>query len=74
MEWYQDKTGDTSSKRIAGAVILSCGLGLLMVVGIMSISKVIADPSTALQVANTLMLTGGSLLGVGVIESFGKGK
>lgn len=74
MKWYQDKTGDTSSKRIAGATILLCGLGLLMTVGIMSITEVIADPSTALQVANTLMLTGGSLLGVGVVESFSKGK
>jgi CBS-domain-containing membrane protein len=74
MKWYQDKTGDTSSKRISGVVILSTGLALLITIGIMSLFKTIADPTTAIQVSNTLMLTGGSLLGVGVIESFGKGK
>ena len=72
MKWYQDKNGDTSSKRISGVVILSCGLVLLLTIGIMSLSVIIKDPTTALQVANTLMLTGGSLLGVGVVEGFAK--
>lgn len=70
MKWYEDKTGDTSSKRIAGVTILASGLLLLITIGVMSLFKVIADPSTAMQVSNTLMLTGGSLLGVGVVEGF----
>ena len=72
MTWYQDKNGDSSSKRIAGAIILGCGLVLLLAIGVMSIYKSIGDPATAIQVGNTLMLTGGSLLGVGVLEGIGE--
>lgn len=71
-KWYHDSNGNTSSKRISGVIILGCGLLLLLAIGITSIFVKIADPTTAIQVANTLMLTGGSLLGVGVVESFGK--
>lgn len=72
LKWYHDASGDVSSKRVSGVIILSCGLLLLMTIGILSIFKVIADPTTALQVSNTLMLTGGSLLGIGVVENFSK--
>ena len=68
MKWYQDSNGDDSSKRIAGAIILTCGLLLLIAIGILSIFKGIADPVTGLQVGKTLMITGASLLGIGVIE------
>lgn len=72
-KWYQDKDGNTSSKRVAGMIILGCGLALLIATGIMALMYEIKDPATVLQVANTLMLTGGSLLGVGVVEGLGKG-
>ena len=74
MKWYHDKAGDPSSKRIAGSIILLSGLLLLLTVGIISIFKIIGDPTTAIQVGNTLMLTGGSLLGVGVLEGIGDKK
>lgn len=67
-DWYHDKNGDISSKRIAGVVILSCGLLLLLAIGIMSIFKAIGDPTTGLQVGITLMSTGGTLLGIGTFE------
>ena len=68
MKWYHDSNGDPSSKRIVGTIVLGCGLVLLLTVGIMSIFKVIGDPTTAVNCGTTLMATGGGLLGFGVLE------
>lgn len=70
-EILQDTNGKPSSKRIAGFICLFAGIGLLLVVGITSIFRVIADPTTSIAAGSTLVITGASLLGVSVIEKLG---
>jgi len=41
-------------------------------VGIVSIFKAIADPGTAMEAGKTILIVGGGLLGVGVVEFLGK--
>ena len=71
MKMFQDKDGNTSSKRVAGFIISGFGLALLLWVGIMSIYRVIADPATAMESGKTLLIVGCGLLGVGVVEFLG---
>ncbi|MCK5601408.1 hypothetical protein KAR91_06060 [Candidatus Pacearchaeota archaeon] len=72
MKLLQDKDGNTSSKRVAGFVISSCGLVLLLIVGFMSIKTKVVDPDTAMESGKTLLIVGCGLLGVGVVEFLGK--
>ena len=67
----EDQNGNKSSKRIAGFIISGIGLALLLTVGIVSIFKLIADPSTAMEAGKTILIVGGSLLGVSVFEFLG---
>lgn len=71
MEMLNDKSGKPSSKRIVGIIILAIGICFDLAIGITSIFQVIADPSTALSVGNTLIYVGGGLLGIGVLENIG---
>lgn len=70
----RDSSGNLSSKRIAGFSILILGAIYLLTIGIVSISRVVADSSTALDVGRVLIYTGGGLLGVGVVEKMGGSK
>lgn len=70
----RDSSGNWSSKRIAGMVMISVGALYLLIVGGISISTVVADSSTALDVGRVLIYTGGALLGVGVAEKFGSAR
>lgn len=56
------------SKRISGAVLLATGLILSIILFFESINLKIADPDTAKSVINGLLLAGGSLFGVDVIQ------
>ena len=67
----EDRDGSTSSKRVAGYVIAGAGLALLLTIGVLSVWKKILDPGTALEVGKILLITGSSLLGVGVLEHIG---
>ncbi len=69
--FFQDSQGNRSSKRIAGTIILGTGALFLLGIGCASVVREISDPSTALAVGKTLIITGASLLGVGVVEKFG---
>ena len=68
----EDKDGNTSSKRVAGFVISGVGLLALLTLGIVSMFKVIQDPTTAMESFKTILIVGGGLLGVGVFEFMGK--
>jgi hypothetical protein len=70
----RDSAGNLSSKRIAGFSILVLGSAYLLTIGIVSIFRMVADSSTALDVGRVLIFTGGGLLGVGVVEKFGGNK
>lgn len=70
----RDSSGNLSSKRIAGFSILILGSAYLLTIGVVSIYRVVADSSTALDVGRVLIYTGGGLLGIGVFEKFGGNK
>ena len=70
----QDQNGNSSSKRLAGFIISGVGLSMLISIGIVSMFKVIADPSTAMEAGKTILIVGGSLLGVSVFEFLGNKK
>lgn len=70
---FRDSAGHKSSKRIAGMIILGAGAAFLLIVGGISVARVVADPDTSIRVGSTLIYTGAALLGVGVVEGFGKG-
>lgn len=71
MNMLNDKSGKLSSKRVVGIIILGIGIIFDLSIGITSIFRGIADPSTALSVGNALIYVGGGLLGIGVLENIG---
>jgi hypothetical protein len=70
----QDSHGNTSSKRVFGAI----GLALYFVIGsVVAVYTVYTGNdvgSNAVNLLNGFGLTGTALLGAGVIEHFAKGK
>ena len=72
MKLLQDSNGNTSSKRVAGFIISGVGLIALLVLGIVSMFQKIEDPGTAMEAFKTILIVGGGLLGVGVVEFLGK--
>lgn len=74
MKWYQDSTGNTSGKRIFGAVAMGLYFVIGTVVIIYSVTTDFDIGMNALSVLNGFGLTGASLLGIGVIEKLGNSK
>lgn len=72
MKLLQDKDGNTSSKRVAGFIISGIGLIALLALGVVSMFQKIEDPGTAMESFKTILIVGGGLLGVGVVEFLGK--
>lgn len=70
----KDKEGNTSSKRVAGFIISGIGLVALLTLGVVSMFHKIEDPATAMEAFKTILIVGGSLLGVGVLEFLGNKK
>lgn len=68
----QDQNGNKSSKRVTGIALLAGGAALGLTLFIFSLYKKVADPGTAENVYQALIIAGGSLLGVGVFEFFKK--
>ena len=62
----KDKTllREKMSKRITGAVLITIGLIMSMILFFKSIDVKIADPDTARSVMNLLFIAGGSLFGL----------
>jgi len=71
MKWYQDSTGNTSGKRIFGAI----AMGLYFIAGLIVVSYSVYSGNdigdNEVSVLNGFGLTGASLLGIGVIEKLG---
>ena len=65
---FKDQNGNISSKRILGGICMIVGLLEMLTVGIIAIFKIIADPETALTVGKTLVIVGGGLVGISVLE------
>lgn len=71
---HTDQNGDPSSKRVYGGVMVGCGSALLMTLGVLAIFRAPVAPDVAKDCAQTLLITGASLLGVSVLEFFAVGK
>ena len=69
--FFRDSQGHRSSKRLIGTALICSGSAYLGIVGVFSLSQIVADPMTALAVGKTLIYAGAGLLGVGVVEKFG---
>jgi hypothetical protein len=74
MTTLQDSFGNKSSKRLWGTISLSIGVAMKIALFVCSLFIVVKDPATASTASDTLMYTGGALLGIGVVEHFAKGK
>lgn len=74
MAIHEDVNGNKSSKRVWGSILLSTALAMRIVLFICSILIEVKDANTAILASQTLLYTGGGLLGLGVIEHFGKKK
>ena len=69
-----DKNGNVSSKRIAGVSLLCGGGAMFITLFLFAIFKTVKDPETAFKSAQALIYAGAGLLGIGVVEMFGKKK
>jgi hypothetical protein len=67
----EESPGVTSSKRVWGSILLggSIAVGIASVVMSFIFGK---DSNTAIDVMQTMMATGGLLLGIGVVQDFAK--
>lgn len=61
-------TGSKSSKRLYGSIALSIGIALLTIGGVASLIIEIKSPELFKYCTQTLMITGGGLLGIGLFE------
>ncbi len=71
--YLEESPGVKSSKRLWGTILLS--LGALIFVGVAIASLVFArnDVGAAIAAGTSLMVTGGGLLGLGVLEGIAGG-
>lgn len=72
MNMFKDKDGNWSSKRIIGFVIIMNALALDNFGAVYSALVGMADSSTFALLVNNMLIVGGSLLGVGVLEGIKK--
>jgi len=68
-QFLQDTTGNKSSKRLWGSILLGTGILFSSILFAYSLFKGASDASTALGIINIFLIAGGSLLGVGVFEN-----
>ena len=69
MGFLQDSSGNNSSKRLSGIVLLLCGIVMSGILFWRSLLAPVGDSQTALSIINIFLVTGGGLLGVSVFEN-----
>jgi hypothetical protein len=62
---------EKSSKRLIGTISFAVGGLLLGALGVVSFFMIAADPGTIQAVGQAFLITGASLLGIGVLEGIG---
>ena len=67
--FLNDSNGNKSSKRLWGSILLSVGIVLATILFFKSLEAEVADKQTTMNIINMFLVTGGGLLGVGVLES-----
>ena len=73
-DYLQDTSGNKSSKRLWGSIILSVAIVLSIAVVITSVYVGNKIDDNVVSILNGFFITGAGLLGIGVVEVFGKGK
>lgn len=71
-KFLEDSTGNKSSKRLWGSIVLALGITFSSILFFYSLYKIVADANTALDIIQTLITAGFGLLGIGVVEFFKK--
>lgn len=69
-EWLKDAFGKNSSKRLIGTLIMV--VALLMAMSAFSVALIKYDSKFMIDILRILFEVGGVLLGISVIEKFGK--
>ena len=67
-KFLQDSSGNKSSKRLWGTIILCIGILFSSILFGFSLINGAKDAATALGIVNLFLVSGGSLLGIGVFE------
>lgn len=73
-DYLQDTSGNRSSKRLWGSIILLVALFLSVATTITSVYENNQIDDNVVSILQMLFFTGAGLLGIGVVEVFGKGK
>ena len=68
-DFLQDNHGNKSSKRLWGSIILGIAVVMAIVLFGYILYQIVADASTAKSIIDMFLITGGSLLGIGVLEN-----
>lgn len=71
-EFLENNNGEKSSKRLWGSILLFFGMILSGILFYYSLKDEAKDPATALSIINAFLISGSGLLGIGVVELFGK--
>ena len=67
-DYLQDASGNKSSKRLWGSILLTLGIIASAILFYYSLLIGAKDAATALGVINIFLIAGSSLLGIGVFE------
>lgn len=67
-----DSGGCLSSKRVSGLALIFMGIVFSIILFIFSLMGEVGDANTATNIINTLLYSGGGLLGIGVFEKLKK--
>lgn len=73
-DYLQDTSGNKSSKRLWGSVLLGTAIVLSTAVVITSVYVGNRIDDNVVSILDGFLITGGGLLSFGVVEVFGKGK
>ena len=72
--YLEESPGVKSSKRLWGTILLSLGAAIMVAVAVVSLAFVNNETGGAVSAGTALMVTGGGLLGLGVLEGLGPGR
>ena len=67
-KFLEDSKGNKSSKRLWGSILLGMGIAFSVILFFYSLQNGAKDASTALGIINMFLISGSSLLGIGVFE------
>ena len=68
-KFLEDSKGNKSSKRIWGSVLLGFGIIFASTLFVFSLKVGAKDAATASSIINMFLISGGSLLGIGIFEN-----